>query len=307
MGKRWLRYLAVWAVCLAFFLANRRWMGWIVFVGVSALPWLSLIVSLPAMLLSRLRFDIPDFVEAQTEADLNIRLECPLPPPIWQVRVTARHSLTGERCRLKPGDALPTAHCGVLDMRISRGRVYDYLGLFFLPRPTPGSVLLPIRPQPLRPRQLPDLEQRHAVQWRPKAGGGFAENHELRLYRPGDSLRQIHWKLSGKTGKLIYREPMELQNNRLALRLVHGGSPEVLDRKLGRLLWLGQWLLGQGLAFDILAHTAEGQQLWTVTAPHALPQAMDQLLSCPPLEGGRVHLPAGSRWQYDIGGDADET
>ncbi|MBR2633811.1 MAG: DUF58 domain-containing protein, partial [Lentisphaeria bacterium] len=43
---------------------------------------------------------------------------------------------------------------------------------------------------------------------RPKPGGGYGENYEIRQYRPGDNLNQIHWKLSAKVGDLMLREPM---------------------------------------------------------------------------------------------------
>lgn len=138
MLKRWLRYLAVWAVCLVFYFAYRQWMAWIVLMSVSLLPLLSLAVSLPAMLLSRFTLSMPKGVAAGTVTPMDIRLECPLPPPVWQVRITARHTLTGKTWILQPGLDCPTEHCGALYISITRGRVYDYMGLFFLPRKAPG-------------------------------------------------------------------------------------------------------------------------------------------------------------------------
>ncbi len=305
MIKRWLEYLAVWALCLVFYLANRQWMGWMVFFSITVLPIFSLLVSLPAMLLSRLELTLPECVRAGEKVTLDLGLECPLPQPAWRVRCTVRHSLTGEAIRLQPGNLLPTEHCGALQLQLTRGRVYDYLGLFFLPRKAPGLLWLPIRPQPEKTKQLPDLQLQNATQWRPKAGGGFAENHELRLYRPGDSLRQIHWKLSGKTGKLIYREPMESTASRLQLRLVHSGTVAQLERKLGRLLWLGSWLLARSIPFDVQADTPDGPLLWQGNTEECFLSGLDTLLRCPPLEDD-TPLRVGHRWQFYIGGDADE-
>ena len=306
MVKHWLRYLTVWAVCLVFFFAYRQWMAWIVLMSVSLLPLLSLAVSLPAMLLSRLTVSMPDAVAIGTVTPMDIRLECPLPPPVWKVRITARHTLTENNWILQPGLDCPTEHCGALQIHFAGGRVYDYMGLFFLPKKTPGDLRMLIRPSQLRPKDLPDPEKTIVTYWKPKAGGGFSENHELRLYRPGDSLRQIHWKLSGKTGKLIYREPMVLCSNDLLLCMVHGGTPAQLDRKLGKLLWLGLYLQRRGLQFDVLAHTTDGQKLWHINSKRRLLDVLDTLLCTAPLEYSDLNAPAGGGWQYYIGGNANE-
>ena len=307
MGKRWSCYLAALAGCLIFYFAYRQWMAWVLLIGMALLPLLSLVLSLPAMLSARLKLDMADTVFQGAPAALNLTLDCPLPPPRWQIRVLARHTLTGENWLLQPGFDCPTEHCGALECSFSRGWVYDYMGLFRIPKRVPANFRLWIRPRALRPRQLPDPEKNLAVFWKPKAGGGFSENHELRLYRPGDSLRQIHWKLSGKTGQLIFREPMELGNNRLLLWLVYGGKAEALDRKLGRLLWLGGYLQRRKLKFDILAYTAEGQLLWHIGTAHTLKDVMNALLVCKPLEEEDFAVAEGSaQWQFYIGGEADE-
>jgi uncharacterized protein (DUF58 family) len=154
---------------------------------------------------------------------------------------------------------------------------------------------------------LTSLDQPIPKAWRPKPGGGYAENHELRLYRPGDNIQQIHWKLSSKTGKLILREPMEPIQGLFLLRLDLNGSPEVLDRKLGRLLWLGNQLLERELPFRIQALTGKGILNLPVSREAQLLRALDRLLlSCPAVEGSLLDRPELADWQYFIGGDANE-
>lgn len=308
MIKRWIQYIAVWLICLIFYFAHRQWMAWIVLLSASLLPLLSLAVSLPAMLLARFQLSMPNAVTAGTITPVDISLHCPLPAPEWKVRVEARHILTGDFWLLKAGKDCPTENCGGLYLHFSRGRVYDYMGLFALPRKVPADFRLIVRPQQCKPLDLPHPERNIVTYWRPKAGGGFSENHDLRLYRPGDSLRQIHWKLSGKTGKLIYREPMELVSNDLLLRLTHGGTPQQLNRKLGKLLWLGLYLQRRGLAYDVLADTVEGPKRWHVNSRRELMDVLDSLLCTPPLQQDQLTAPTvGSFWQYYIGGDAHET
>jgi uncharacterized protein (DUF58 family) len=207
---------------------------------------------------------------------------------------------------LQPELDCPTEHCGLLQFSIRRCRVYDYMGLFFLPKRGPGDFRMHIRPTAQRPKDLPDPDKQIFTYWKPKAGGGFSEHHELRLYRPGDSLRQIHWKLSGKTGNLIYREPMMPMNNRLLLQLTHGGTPQQLDRKLSSLLWLGLHFSRRELRYDILAHTGSGPITWHIDSRQALFEALDALLEISPLAQADIGKTAGGLGHFYIGGDADE-
>ena len=307
MLKRWFVYLVALTGCLIFYLANRQWMAWILLIGVSLLPFLSLLLSLPAMVMSRFQLDMPDAVEKGMVVAMSLSLECPLPSPMWQIRILGHQHLTGKKWLLKPGLDCPTEHCGALDCTFSRGWVYDYMGLFRIHKKVLPPFRLWVCPVPMPIRDLPDPEQHTATFWKPKPGGGFSETHELRLYRPGDSLRQIHWKLSGKVGKLIYREPMELANTRLLLWMVHGGTPDAVDRKLGRLLWLSDYLQGQGLQHDVLVHTAEGRLLWHIGTVHTIQDVMDTLLCRRPMEE-EASAVAGefAHWQFYIGGEADE-
>ena len=307
MVKSWLRFAFAWLACLAFYLVYRGWMSWVVLLSASCLPLFSLVVSLPAMLLSRFTVSVPDAVAPDVPAIVDVRVKCVLPMPIWRLRIEARHVLTGQKWRLKPGNLCPTEHCGAVYFHFRGGRVYDYMGLFFIPKKAPADVRMIVRPKQVSLPNVSELDKRIVVYWRPKAGGGFSENHELRLYRPGDSLRQIHWKLSGKTGKLIYREPMERVNSRLVLHLIHGGDAAQLDRKLGRLLWLGSYLHRQELAYDVEADTVEGWKSWRINTWQDLLGALDGLLCIPPLPQGELQTPVSGLGRFYIGGDSDET
>jgi uncharacterized protein (DUF58 family) len=206
----------------------------------------------------------------------------------------------------EPGQGL-FAHCGAYTVTVERGRVCDYLGLFSFPvrKNAPRTML--IRPIALPVPVLPDLERFIARSWKPKYGGGYAENHELRLYRPGDSLNQIHWKLSAKSGKLILRQPMEPHRGTLLLTLHLRGTPEELDRMLGRLLWLGNQLLDRGLRYEIRALTGEGVETLVVLEEADLTKAMDHLLRSEPAGDGDIReQPVAASWQYHVGGQPDE-
>ena len=152
----------------------------------------------------------------------------------------------------------------------------------------------------------PSLERYIAGAWRPKHGGGFAENHDLRLYRPGDDLRQIHWKLAAKTGKLIFREPIEPTRGKVLLTMELSGDPNTVDTKMGKLLWMSRYLLENDLHHDVRCLTGRGTESYTVTDEESLMQVLRSLLGAPKTQNGSLPLATDAAWQYRIGGGDDE-
>lgn len=216
--------------------------------------------------------------------------------------------ITGEYWILKPGDLLPTAHCGGLIAEPYRARVFDQLGLFSMKIRKSSSKVFLVMPNEASMDIPPDLTRYLARAWKPKFGGGFAENHEMRLYRPGDNLNQVHWKLSAKTGKLILREPMEPQRGLMLLTLDIRGTGHQQDRKFGRLLWLGRYLLEKGFSFEIRALSGRGLEVCPVSDSRQLHRALENLLCAPPAEEGSIlDQSFAASWQFYLGGDADET
>ena len=238
---------------------------------------------------------------------VRLRGKSPLPEPPFRGRIRVTKPLTGEKWLLKSGQTLPTEHCGGLRLEVVKGRAFDYLGLLGIRvRKTVNRMVLVV-PYPKKLEIPPDLERYLARAWRPKFGGGYAENHELRLYRPGDSLNQVHWKLSAKTGELILREPMEPERGLLLVTLDVCGTAEELDRKFGRLLWLGQYLLEQSLRFEVRALTKNGIESRTVTEERELRKCVEELLCAEPApEGSMQDRELVAFWHYHIGGGADE-
>ena len=291
---------------VVFFLAYQQWMAWLLMIGMLCLPPLSLLLSLPAMLTSRVRVQMPRAVIANTPTVLHVTIGSLLPTPAWRVQVQVYHTLTRESLLLRAGSFCPVQHCGALNCQVRHAWVYDYLGLFRIPLRRPPNFRLLIRPTPLKLQNEPDLSQLLVTAWRPKPGGGFAENHELRLYRPGDNLHQIHWKLTAKTGKLILREPMVPDRNRMLLWLTLHGDPDTLDRKLRRLLWMSGFLLKNGLEHDVLAYTAAGPIRWHIADKRSLQRALDTLLCYGPYpDSDTPAIKEDVNWEYYIGGEAD--
>lgn len=305
MASRRLCYFLTLTVVFTAWLAVGSWLSWVVLLALLALPWLGLALSLPALRAFGLAPTGVDVLQAGEPASLWILGSCGPPMPPFRGELEIRSCFTGQLSRYRPEQGLPTAHCGGLEITVVKARVFDYLGLFsFRPRHREPRTVR-IRPVPLEVTEPLGLEKFSARRWYPKPGGGFSENHELRPFRPGDSMTGIHWKLTAKTGALVVREPMEPEQGRMLLTMDVSGTPEELDRKFGRLVWVSRQLLDRGLHFELRVLTGHGLQELPVRDERSLNRAVDDLL-CQPLarEGTVRDHPASACWQFHIGGEA---
>lgn len=306
MIRRWILYLAALGGSVVFYAAYREWFAWLLLVGVVCLPPMALLMSLPAMLTMKPEVACPHHMTVGDVEKIGFRYTCPLPRTEVLGKFRVKNTLTGKVWTLKPGQTLPGEHCGRLICKGVRVRVCDYLGLFCFHTRKVRECSVTVRPKPISLEKMPNLDRYLAGAWRPKPGGGFAENHELRLYRPGDSLNQIHWKLTAKMGKLIVREAMVPVDRRILLTMVLRGSEEELDRSLGQLLWLSAELLRRGLYHQMRVLTGDGELSLPVRDEASMLEAMDRILSAPCAADGAVMEHQSAAWQYRIGGGQDE-
>lgn len=293
--------------CSVFYIAYGEWFSWVLLLWVILFPWVSLALSISAITRFRAIPAGPDSLLMGGSGTLWLLGSCPFPMPPFQGILKLHSCFTGEAKRYNADKGVPTDHCGSYRVTVDKGRTYDYLGLFAFPLGKGEEKILRIYPRPLPVGDIPDLQRCLAPSWRPKAGGGYSENHELRPYRPGDPLNQIHWKLSTKAGQLILREAMEPQQGLILLTMTLQGTPEELDRKLGRLCWLGNRIVKQNVPFELRVLTGNGILSFCISDDGAFRQAMDELLCAPTAGEGTIrdhNFPAF--WQYHIGGAPDE-
>lgn len=307
MKKNRLIYLTVLAAAavLNWFLPGR--LNGILLLLVLVLPVLSLVLSIPALCTTRLTLEHPDQVLMGEEVTVRCAVEGVLPRLPVRGRMQGEHLLDGTKWTGTFPAPVPADHCGGIRIRVHRLRMYDYLGLLpvYLRWDFSGTIV--VRPPAMPMPGLGELPRSGASGWKAKPGGGFGENHDLRPYRPGDHLRQIHWKMTAKTGKLMYRETLVPDRSMATLQLDLTGSSDQLDRKIGRMRWLAEQLLMQEIQFDIRAHTGDGVRKWTVGSEEGLRAAMDELLCCRCAPQGTIR-DAGDEamWSMYIGGDPDE-
>jgi len=299
-------YLAVLTAGTVFYLAYQEWFAWFVLMVILLLPWFSLAVSLSAMLSFSAEPECPAEVDMETPAEVWLMGQCGLPVPPFKGRIRLRNLQTGAFHRYRSGGILPTEHCGGFSVTAERVWVYDYLGLIGIPVRKKTEKTAIVRPLTAKMEAPPDLSRYLARSWRPKPGGGYAENHELRLYRPGDNLHQIHWKLSAKTGNLIIREPMEAQQDAAMVSLELSGNPEQVDQKLGRLLAVSRYLAENGVKHRIFCYTGTGMEILAVANEQEAQDAVDMLLQLPLAPEGEIPSYPKAVWRYHLGGDGNE-
>ncbi|MBQ6160818.1 MAG: DUF58 domain-containing protein [Oscillospiraceae bacterium] len=269
MAVNRLLYFGVLILSAVFYFASSLWFSWVLVVLLLAAPIVSLLVSLPAMLSCRFSASIPDTVEQGEKAAMHMTLHAwrVLPLPEVQARLNLRTRdvqkdtrYLSHLSRANGAMALSTETCGFIAPEFRRARVYDALGLFALPVKMPKLEPMVILPPPLQPDPMPRMDQFLQQQMKAKPGGGFSELHDNRPYRPGDLVKDIHWKLSLKTDELIVREAQEPLFRRMVLALRTPRGAAVRSVSLGNLRWLCQWLLEKGVNCKVVWMDGEGLQ-----------------------------------------------
>lgn len=148
--------------------------------------------------------------------------------------ISCENLLTAEKSTLTVPFALPGKseeavkksisfpHCGKILLNIKEIRCCDVFGIYRAKMHTERSTASLVLPQlyptnlSIAPGQVTDIESDEYSQY--KAGFDASETYALRSYKQGDSLKQIHWKLSQKADELIVREfGLPIKNSLLIL------------------------------------------------------------------------------------------
>lgn len=305
MAVRRVIYALVLTGVLLFQITNENYLARFLLVLCAALPLLSLALSLPGMLGCRLTLaSSPPALDRGGEGRWLICVESPSALPLARLvlHLSEENLFTGDRsrrrltldgvARRRPVEVLvPAPHCGLLELRADRIRVYDCLGLFVLPVPRPKSSRLLCRPVPL-PAEPPVLPEGRGSRPSPDRAArlGPGEDYDLRDYRPGDPMRSVHWKLSSKWDQLIVRERAETLVPLPLLTLDLCGPPDTLDPLLDRLLGLSQAMLRSQQPHGVLWLDREGApQLHVISDWKEQEACLLALLGAPaPLSGPRL-------------------
>ncbi len=216
-------YLCLLTGTFLFSIFYYAWFSWFLFLTVVSIPIISLLLSLPFMIRS-VRSDIEIFakenvfIKDEFYIAISGKKKKPLFCPMLTLNIKSTN-LTANLCEnikirfsgtftkplIRQCNSL-TQHCGQLDIVCKNGKVYDMLGIFFLPIRIKKRSFVRVLPKQQKPKIIPDNSNFTVTGYKPKPVGN-SEIYELREYRHGDSLRNVHWKLSSKSDGLIVKEP----------------------------------------------------------------------------------------------------
>lgn len=261
-GRRILYLIALLSVA-AFHLAYGQYISHYMFWFVLLLPALSLLVSLPAILSTRVTLIGGEDVSRDRPCAVRLSAVCAsfLPLDCLKVRLEEKNLFLDERPKRtthrlidlsEAEQAIPlkTDCIGTVRCSIRSAWAYDYLGFFMLPVRKGAAVTLTVLPAPTAPKPMPTLIDPSEQALKPKPQG-FSEEHELRPYRPGDSINLIHWKLSSKFDDTIIREPQELQRRNIVLAVDLPDSYVMQESLLDQLAFLTDTLMAMQIPYTL--------------------------------------------------------
>lgn len=258
MFFRRLLYLFFFSAAFFYYIFHTGYLSWALFAIVIALPFLSLILTLPLRQGCRVSMQCDALSDSGLMAFLSLEPTMPYTPVRVQVlfenlftgEVVAEKVIMDRKCcpRNKIKLHYESGMCGVVRLRVTRAHVMDLLGLFYLPvrAHEPIETLL-------LPEELPfngDNIDWPAVEDTPSkhhAGViGEREYKDLRPYRAGDSLRDVHWKLTARTGRPIVREYEFSAASVKTVAIDWTGTCGALCLALARLLGVARYFAAHG-------------------------------------------------------------
>ncbi len=172
-----------------------------------------------------------------------------------------RNALTREETRAGAVAGVPLSlgisHCGLLTVSVDRADVRDVFGLcsFAVRADCARDTWAPPScfPAQVAFEAFPAHAQEDSRFSAVRRGEDFSETQSIRPYVPGDPVRQIHWKLSAKTGQTLLREIGLPQTGGILLALAVDGAatPDAAEASLCGLLSASRALLEQGVAHRV--------------------------------------------------------
>lgn len=229
-----------------------------------------------------------------------------LPLPRVEFRFVMTNGLTGETRRETLRLSLPgrgtgetalTLHsgqCGLFRIQAECVRVCDPLGicrftaaddrhweLMVQPGLFAMELLLPMR------GSVSEDSDRYAQD---RAGYDLAETFQVREYAPGDSPRQIHWKLSSKLDRMIVRDPGLPLERSVLLLWERRGTPaaQESDAMAEVMAVVCQELLRQGVGCRAAWNGGGELTVQEVREPEGFYVLLPRLLSAAPAGDGET-------------------
>lgn len=207
---------------------------------------------------------------------LTIAADTWLPVGRVACELTLENELTGERdailLRAAPGRtafSFRADHCGQVRLRVKRATLTGLTGLGCKGVKTDAAAQLTVLPDTFAPEvflRIDPARSDESDEAPDRRGSDLTEPYALREYQPGDSLKQLHWKLSEKLDRLIVREGSAPVSRSLLILWDRGGDAAALDAQAEVLFSVCQAVGQEGFRFTLGWTAHDGLHL-TEAAP----------------------------------------
>lgn len=225
--------------------------------------------------------------------------------PIWNVEIflSVKNKLTGEQVEVKKELSLfmlqskqvcfylEAQFCGCIEISVERIRILDPLGIFVKDRNVYIETQYYVFPKLLETdftiEQL-DQYNMESYKYSPlKSGDDTSETFGIREYKEGDSLKAIHWKLTGKMEDIIVREAgLPIENSVMILldkREQEGISANQKDKLTEIFLSLSNTIMKNGIHHAIGWYNYEREKFeqYRIQSTEDIYMIIAELLSSP--------------------------
>ena len=178
---------------------------------------------------------------------------------------------------------LVSHHVGRVEVAVTELVVWDWLGICSIQGAAPTKAWTIAWPKAERAdgeelaASVEDFPNENETK---KRGTEINPDYEIREYVPGDDLKNIHWKLTAKTGRTMVRERLATGREKINVLLALTEDETENDLLIASLYSLGRMLLDRGYPIRLcwlgLGGSLQGQY---VAEEGELENAMDEILS----------------------------
>ncbi len=266
MIKNIVIYIILLLSAFAFNIFYYAWFSWFLFVVIICIPPVSLAISLPFMINSALKgfFVFSEksvYKNSEFYIGVTSRKRKSVFCPVVKINLRAINSFTGKKKKIKfkysgfmnkpvfiKADRL-SSNCGCIYISAKYCKIYDFTGIFFIPVHINCFTEVYVMPKAEKPAVMPTPENMLVIGHKAKPGGGFSDIYDLRPYQSGDSMKNIHWKLSSKKDELIVREPSMPVYKQFIVKMHMDNSADKNDKILSKFVYLCRYLNENNITF----------------------------------------------------------
>ncbi len=268
MILRGIIWLLALVLSLAVFIKSGSWWVTVIPIAMVLIPVISLILNRFFAAEAEIRIALPESARKGESTRGEISLGFPARPPLGRIfaELEIVNDLTYEKVRLtiplektgkgfEGGFDISSRHAGRIRCAADELLLTDYFGVIPVRRVVSAEAHMTVMPDTF------PVEIDNAVFTSPRdgddsrsdrKGNDMTEIFQLRDYQPGDDIHGIHWKLSGKLDKPIYREPAQYVSNTLLIYWdQREGTPEQTDALAEAVFSVGQALVEAGIKFTL--------------------------------------------------------